>query len=336
MSRTRQATELARVTARVAARRLRRGPQHPHWSFRYEVVLAFLRARTHTPPKRPGVEGLRSLRKALDGVGVMELRRDRVDWQPVSAGGVPAEWVLPRPPGDRVILYLHGGGYAFGSVDSHRSLLANLARTTQARVLALDYRLAPEHPCPAAIDDVKAAYAWLLEQGVSPGSLHVMGDSAGGGLTLTALMALRDEGMPLPAGMALLSPWTDLEVTGPSVLRFAHDDYLGTKDSLYAFASHYVGSLSRRDPRVSPLYGDLAGLPPMLVLAGGVEVLLDDSVRLAERAREAGVDVRLHVEPDEVHVYPTFVDLTPPARDGLARIAAFVAETASSRAARSS
>jgi acetyl esterase/lipase len=233
---------------------------------------------------------------------------------------------VPKSRDDRVILYFHGGGYAFGSFRSHRSMGVELALRTNARVLLPNYRLAPEHACPAAIDDAVAIYLDLVARGTDPRQICVGGDSAGGGLTLALLHALRDGGHPLPASAMLLSPWTDLGVTGASA--WTHDDdYLPTGQPLYDWAAMYVGDLSRGDPRVSPLFGDMAGLPPILLLIGGAEVFLDDGTRLAQKLTAAGVDVRTVIEPGEVHVYPMLPGFTPAADRGLEQMATFVEET---------
>ena len=320
MSRTRTARAVARTAGKVTARRFRQGPQHPSWEWQYEIIITWLRERFRNEAP------LHVVRRWLNDAGGMEERRKRVVFEAANVSGLFGEWVIPPDPTDAVVLYLHGGGYAFGSVRSHRGLTSAIARAAHCRVLSLEYRLAPEHPCPAAIEDVLTAVAWLQEQGVPLNKLHIGGDSAGGGLTVAALQALRDAGTGLPAGGVLLSPWVDLAVTGASARRFEDDDYLGTGDKLYEFAAYYAGDKGRRDPQVSPLYGDFTGLPRLLVLAGGVELLLDDSLRLVDKAREAGVPVNLHVEPDEVHVYPMFADLTSRAREGIARIGAFVRE----------
>ena len=304
----------------VTARRLRHGPRLPGWEWSHEVFQevmrdAFLRSGKAAPQR---------IRQRMEDAARLDPSRFTVRLVDGQPGGVPATMVVPPRPSDRFILYLHGGGYVFGSPRSHMPLLAPLARAARSRVIALDYRLAPEHPCPAAIDDVVAAYRGLLERGVDPQRVVFMGDSAGGGLVLTSLLALRDADLPLPARAALLSPWTDLTVSGETPHTAHEHDYLGDGARLRDFASHYAGGLDSRDPRLSPLFApDLSGLPPMLVLAGGVESILDDSTRLADRLRDARVPVDLHVEPYEVHVYPMFSATSRRARDGVRRLAAW-------------
>jgi epsilon-lactone hydrolase len=244
--------------------------------------------------------------------------------EPVEIDGLRAEWVRPpesRP--DRVLLYLHGGGYMLGSLNTHRELVARLARALGANALHVDYRLAPENPFPAAVDDATAAYRWLLASGVAPRSITIAGDSAGGGLALATLLALRDAGEPLPAAYVGLSPWTDLEGTGDSAQAGAVDDPMISGPGIRVTGELYLGGADPRTPLASPLYGDFAGLPPMLILVGTREVLLDDSTRLAERARAAGVDVELEVWQDLIHVWPFFGPDMPESRDAVALIAEF-------------
>ncbi len=243
--------------------------------------------------------------------------------QPVAASGVPAAWI-EAPDADRgAVLYLHGGGYALGSIHTHREWIARLARATRLRALAIDYRLAPEHPFPAALEDARAAYCWLLDQGADPARIIIAGDSAGGGLALATLLALRDAGERLPAGAVCLSPWTDLALTGPSIRRNAPTDPVLDAGSLRRYAGLYAGAHAPTDPLISPLYADLTGLPPLLIQAAADEILVDDARRLATKAREAGVDVTLAVWEGVFHVFQ-LVRLLPASREALAQIAGFV------------
>jgi monoterpene epsilon-lactone hydrolase len=239
----------------------------------------------------------------------------------VDAGGVPAEWVVaPAADPDRVILYLHGGGYSLGSLDSHRRLVAHLSIEAKARVLNVDYRLAPEHPYPAAVDDAVAAYRWLLGQGVSADRIAISGDSAGGGLTLATLLALKDAGDPLPAAAVPLSPWTDLEGTGDSMRTRAAADLMIQPARLKETADLYANGADLRQPQLSPLHGDYAGLPPLLIQVGDAEVLLDDATRVAAIAEAAGVSVTLEVWDEMPHVFQAFVGLLPESDRAVARI----------------
>jgi monoterpene epsilon-lactone hydrolase len=243
----------------------------------------------------------------------------------VDAGGVPSEWVeVPAGSDLRTILYLHGGGYTVGSVRTHRALVARLAAATGGRGLAIDYRLGPEHPFPAAVDDAAAAYRWLVRGGVEPASIVVAGDSAGGGLTVALLVALRDACDPLPAAGVCISPWTDLACTGESMTTRAAADPMVQRDGLLPMAAAYLAGQDPRTPLASPLYADLHGLPPLLVHVGSAETLLDDATRLAERARAAGVAADLEVWDDMIHVWHAFSPLLPEADDAVARVGEWV------------
>jgi acetyl esterase/lipase len=245
--------------------------------------------------------------------------------RPVDAGGVPGEWVVaPEADADRVILYLHGGGYCMGSPSTHRSLVAALSAQAKARVLSLDYRLAPEHPYPAAVDDAVAAYRWLLAAGVPAARIAISGDSAGGGLTLATLLRLRDEGDALPAAGVPLSAWSDLEGTGETMKSNAGVDRMIRPDRLKETADLYANGGDMQQPHMSPLHGDYSGIPPVLMQVGGAEVLLDDSTRVAERAKTAGVDVTLEVWDDMPHVFQAFTGLLPEADEAIIKIGQFL------------
>jgi acetyl esterase/lipase len=247
-----------------------------------------------------------------------DVRTEKVD-----AGGVPAEWVsTPGAVEDRVILYFHGGGYVIGSPVTHRSFVSHLARAAQARALLLDYRLAPENPFPAAVDDAVAAYRWLIGNVTTPERVVFAGDSAGGGLTICALLAVRDAGLPAPAGAVAMSPWGDLAHTGGSIKGNRERDPMVALELLEGMAAQYLGGADPRTPTASPVYADFTGIPPMLIHVGTDEILLDDSVRITERARAAGCDVELHPWPDMIHVFPTFADMLPPTHEAWQAIAA--------------
>src|SRR5207302_1943930 len=254
---------------------------------------------------KPSVEKMRAgMEKVAERVA------SDVKCEPLEAGGVKAEWIVPpNAADDRVILYLHGGGYVMGSINTHRAMVARISRAAKARALALDYRLAPEHPFPAAVEDATAAYRWLLAQGYKPNKIVISGDSAGGGLTLATLLALRDANTPMLAAAVPISAWSDMEGTGASVKTRAAQDPMVGFASLSNMAKNYVGNGDPKNPLASPLHGDYRGLPPMLLQVGDAEILLDDSTRVAEKAKAAGVKVELEVWPEMVHVWHVFAKL---------------------------
>lgn len=244
--------------------------------------------------------------------------------EPVTAGGRPAEWISTPASGDRVILYLHGGGYMIGSPASYRGLGSRLATAAGARVLNLDYRLTPEHRFPAPVEDATAAYRWLLDQGIPAGRIAIAGDSAGGGLALAALLALRDAGDPLPAAGIGLSAWTDMTGEGESLTSRAALDPWVAPAGLRAIARLFLNGADPRDPLASPLHGDLHGLPPLLLQVGGLETLYDDTRRFAEKAKAAGVDVTMEEVPEMVHVFQMFASVEPEGQAAIDRIGEFV------------
>jgi monoterpene epsilon-lactone hydrolase len=263
--------------------------------------------------------------------GAMEKVAERVakdvTCEPVTAGGVPAEWIVaPGAAADRVILYLHGGGYVMGSINTHRAMIARISRAAQAKALALGYRLAPEHPHPAAVEDATAAYRWLLAEGYKPNKIVIAGDSAGGGLTLATLLALRDAGIPLPAAAVPISAWSDMEGTGASVQTRASRDPMVTNATLLDMSKAYIGNGDPKNPLASPLHGDYHGLPPMLIQVGDAEILLDDSIRVTEKAKAAGVKVDLEVWPEMVHVWHVYAKILPEAQQAIDRIGQYVIE----------
>ena len=245
--------------------------------------------------------------------------------EPVDAGGVPAEWIsTPEAVDERVIYYLHGGAYVMGSINTHREMVSRLSRAARARALAIDYRLAPENPFPAAVEDSAGAYRWLVSTGADPARLVIAGDSAGGGLTVATLVALRDAGDPLPAAAVCLSPWVDLEGLGESMTSRAEVDPMVQRESLLQTAKAYLGGAHPRTPLAAPLYADLRGLPPLLIQVGTAETLLDDATRLVERARTAGVDVAYEPWDDMFHVWQFCASLLPEGQEAIDRIGEFV------------
>ncbi|ACL63183.1 alpha/beta hydrolase [Methylobacterium nodulans] len=242
-----------------------------------------------------------------------------------DAGGVPAEWtVTPGADPNRVLIFLHGGGYMAGSLDSHRHVVAQAGREAQARTLALDYRLTPEHPFPAALDDALAGYRFVIERGVAPRRIVLSGESAGGGLALATLLRLREAGEPLPGCVWLSSPWVDLTLSGDSLITKAAVDPLIQKPYLAELARAYLNSADPHDPLISPLYADLRGLPPMLIQVGSSETLLDDAVRLAGAAGGADVSVTLRIWPEMIHAWHLFYPQLAAGRAALAEVGRFV------------
>jgi acetyl esterase/lipase len=290
-----------------------------------EIKALMLEGRRQVSGQRTlGVEELRAaFADTMAGLPAVEgMRHDSVD-----AGGVPAEWTYPEGDSDvnGTLLYLHGGGYFEGSPVTHRRLVASLCLAAGIRGLAVDYRLAPEHPFPAAVDDALAAYKWLIgPAGEDASQVIVAGDSAGGGLAAALLVALRDSGSPLPAGAYLVSPWTDLAGTGDSMRTRVDADPMIDPSHLAEVATWYAPEGEWRNPLVSPQYADLAGLPPLLVHVGDAEVLLDDATRLAERARLSGVAVDCEVWPDAFHVFQALAGILPEADEAVAQSGAWM------------
>jgi len=284
-------------------------------------------------PVRPDVS-IEERRAAFEQLSTVFPVADDVKLEEAGPEGVPGEWITPPGvSGDITIYWLHGGGYMQGSVSTHASMVSLIAQAADARAFAIDYRLAPENPFPAGLDDAVASYRWLLEQGVDPARLVIGGDSAGGGLTLATLQRLREAGDPLPAATVLVSPWTDLEGTGESIKTRRDADPMLDPDDAAIRARDYLPDGDLRDPLVSPLYADFAGLPPMLIQVGDAEVLLDDSTRVYERAEAAGVDVTLEVNDEMIHVFQFFAPMLPEAVAAIERIGEFAMEHAGSAAA---
>jgi acetyl esterase/lipase len=285
-----------------------------------EAIIEMLRAGLPGPDT-----SLADLRAGYEAMTKDAPVPEDVAFEALPAGTVAGEWVRPAAAGgDRVVLYLHGGGYVLGSPGTHRNLVARVAAASGAHALALDYRLAPEHPFPAAVDDAVAAYRWLLAQDIAPGRLAIAGDSAGGGLTVATLVALRAAAVPLPAAAALLSPWTDLALAGPSMDARADADPMVGRVLLAKMADAYLHGADPKTPLASPLYADLTGLPPLYVQVGGREVLLDDATRLVARAREAGVDIALEQWDEMIHVWQAFAPHVPESDEAITRIGAYL------------
>lgn len=280
-----------------------------------------IRARLAAHP-RPA--DLAARRARIDALGAGYALAPDVVVEPVDAGGVPAEWTSTPAARDAVVLFLHGGGYVSGSLTSHRHMVAQAGREAQARTLALDYRLAPEHPFPAALEDALAGYRFLLGAGIAPSRIALAGESAGGGLALAAVLSLRAAGLPLPRCLWLSSPWTDLALTGGSMETKAAIDPLLSRAYLAELAGLYLDGADAAGPLVSPIHAELAGLPPMLIQVGSAETLLDDSLRLAAAAGSADVSVQLEIWPHMIHAWHLFYQEVAEGRRSLARAGAFI------------
>ena len=269
-----------------------------------DAEIVALRAKLAS---RPRPEDYRQRRRDIDARGVQYGLAQDVSVEPVNANGVRAEWTsTPQADRNSALLYLHGGGFVIGSLDSHRHLVSEAGRAANAWALALDYRLAPEHPFPAAVDDSVSGYRFLLSRGYKPGRIAIAGDSAGGGLVVSAMIAIRDAGLPQPACGWCISPWVDLEATGETMSTKASTDPTVQRAGILDMARMYLNGADPRQPLAAPIYADLTGLAPLLVQVGAAETLLDDAVRLAKTAGAADVRVDLQIWPEMVHVWHLF------------------------------
>ena len=257
--------------------------------------------------QRPRPPAIADRRTSFDAFAKVFPTAGDIVVETVSANGVEAEWTgAPGADRTRVVLYVHGGGYVIGSLDSHRHVASEIARDIGGRTLALHYRLAPEHPFPAPVEDTLAGYRYLLGQGIKPENIAIAGDSAGGGLVVAALIAIRDAGLAQPALGWCISPWVDMEGIGGSMTGLAGTDPMVQKEALLEMAKLYLGGADTRSPLAAPLYADLRGIAPLFIQVGAAETLLDDAVRLAGVAGAANVPVTLEVWPEMVHVWHLF------------------------------
>lgn len=289
-----------------------------------EEVVRTVRTWVASAQSRGTIEGLRLAYEELASSFPLaaDIRTERV-----AAGEVAAEWIAaPAVADDRVLLFLHGGGYIMGSMATHRDLISRLSRAAGVRALGLEFRLAPENPFPAALEDAIAAYRWLVANGVSPKKIVIGGDSSGGGLTVATLVALRYFGEPLPAAGFCISAWTDLTQTAESHSTNAAVDPFLQREALELMAGLYLPARDRCTPLASPLHADLRGLPPLLLPVGSTETLLDDSTRLADRANAAGVEATLEVWDDMIHDWPIFASTLPEGQQAIERMGLFIRE----------
>lgn len=246
----------------------------------------------------------------------------------VDAGGVPAEWTATADADNgAAVLYVHGGGYVIGSLDSHRHLAAEIGRAAGTRTLAVDYRLAPEHPHPAPVEDSVSAYRFLLGAGLDPRRIAIAGDSAGGGLVIGAMLGIRQAGLPLPGCGWCISPWVDMEALGQSYTDRAAADPTVQKDGILEMAGHYLQGADPRSPTAAPIYGDLRGLPPLLIQVGAAETLLDDALSLARVAGAADVVVDLQIWPEMIHVWHLYYPMLAAGRRAIESGGAFISNT---------
>jgi epsilon-lactone hydrolase len=305
----------------VFFRRLFKGPLHAGWSYRYEALVEVMRKAMVLRAEVP----VSLIRGRLLPARIHPSVRHAIDYARGTLSGQKTEIFTPKgwKETDPTILYLHGGGYIMCSPATHRDLVSRIAVASGARAIALDYRKAPEHPFPLAIDDAESAYSALLSSGIPPERLFIGGDSAGGGLTLAVLQRIRDSGLPLPRAGILLSPWVDLECLGESIPRNAPFDYLPAAGLTWS-RDHYLQGQDFRHPHASAIHADLRGLPPLLMQTGSAELFLAENLLLAERAREAGVSVTHEVEPGGIHVFQAFASFVPECEPAIRRIGAFV------------
>ncbi len=305
----------------VAIRRLFRGPLHPGWSYRYEAIAEILRKANERGLELPVATMRRSM---LDARIHPRVSRSLLHERTTFAG-LPAETftVTGWTEADPTILYFHGGGYVVCSPATHRDLVSRIALASGARAIAVDYRKAPEFPFPAPVDDAETAYRALLDAGTPPERIVVGGDSAGGGLALALLQRIKGSELPMPRAGILLSPWVDLECGGDSIAKNARYDYLPVRGLSWG-AEQYLQGEDRRHPHASAVHADLAGLPPLLIQTGSAELFLSENERLAERAKEAGVDVTHEIDEGMIHVYQAFASFVPEVDRAIQRIGAFV------------
>ena len=290
-----------------------------------DAEIGALRA---TLAARPRSDDYRQRRKDIDQRGLTYRLAADVGVEPVAANAVRAEWTTtPNDARDAALMYLHGGGFVIGSLDSHRHLVAEAGRACGVAALALDYRLAPEHPFPAAVDDALAGYRFLLARGIAPGRIAIAGDSAGGGLVVSAMLAIRDAGLPQPACGWCISPWVDMEAAGETMTSRAAADPTVQRAGILDMARLYLSGADPRSPLASPIYADLKGLAPLMIQVGACETLLDDALSLAKAAGAADVRVDLQIWPEMIHVWHLFHPELKAALKAIEAGAAFVRST---------
>ena len=265
------------------------------------------------------------LRRRLDLFGRLAMKAFRVKLERTTVNGLYAEWLRPKiARRGKVLLYLHGGAYVMGSCISHRQMVSHIARAAAIDALVPEYRLAPEHPFPAAIDDAVGVYRALLADGTSPSDIVIAGDSAGGGLAVATLLSLRDAGDPLPAAAVLLSPFLDVTASGESATTRADKDPWFHASDMKVVAGYYCGESQTRHPLVSPVFASVAGLPPVYTQVGDHEILLSDSTRFADMLRAAGVETEIEIWPELWHVFQLFIGKMPESRQAINKIGGYI------------
>lgn len=313
-------TLMTRMAPAIRAKRALVGPTRPSWTEEFESIATVMRLGADYSVLMP----LSVQRKVLDPKRPDSPIVKATQIDDVDVDGIPGQWFTPKGARrDRVIVYLHGGGYSAGSLRSHRDLISRVATSAGTRVLAVDYRLAPEHPFPAQIDDAIRTIRWLEAQGIDRSRIALAGESAGGNLSLATLVALRDRGERLPVAAVLISPWLDLEARSRSFVENARYDFV-TKKAMLAYANRFVTPGDRRHPLAAPIHAEVHGLPPILIQVGEVETLRDEGVELARKLERAGGRVELEVWTDMIHAFHVFAPLLPIAQQAIDRAATFV------------
>lgn len=311
---------MTRLRPAVRMKRRLVGPTRPTWSEEFETIATVMRhgadysvllplavQRKVIDPERPDTDVVRATRIS-----------------PVDVDGIPGQWFVPEgAQTDRAVIYFHGGGYSVGSVRSHRDLVSRVAHGVGCPVLAVDYRLAPEHPFPAQIDDALVTLRWVEKQGIPRRRIALSGESAGGGLTLSTLLELRDRGEPMPAAAVLISPWVDLEARSRSFRENRRYDFV-TRRAMLAYTKRFVRKHELRHPKAAPIHAELHGLPPVLVQVGEVETLRDEGIELARKIERSGGQVELEVWTDMIHAFHVFAPLLPEARQAIDRLCRFL------------
>jgi monoterpene epsilon-lactone hydrolase len=313
------------IRAAVTLRRKVSGPLRPSWDPTFEALAEFFHQGSRRITRLPLEAQRRTTTSVLLGLPSSPLYQE-TRFEKLEVAGTPAEWFRREDAAQGpVILYLHGGGYGLGNIETHRDLIARICRASRGSAIALDYRLAPEHKFPAQLEDALCAFQWLLDEHIDPARIVIAGDSAGGGLAMSTLLKLRDVGHPMPAAGVLLSPWIDLEQTGATLDVNERYDYISRR-ALDQYARRFIDPTQLKNPLANALYADLSGLPPLLIQAGSAEVLLDDALRLADRAKADGVDVTLRIWEDMIHVWHLFAFMAPQGVAAIEEIGVFIRE----------